>query len=345
MRAATGLRKGATAAVLLGSLAGLACEGGGEEEKPDGTASIASLMAGRWEALPPLPETPRFYVGVAAARGRVFVVGGYRQPSEMVLVHAFDTATSTWEALPPLPVPTPMANAAAVGDRLFVLGGQETTATFEYDFDGKAWLARAPVPVARGRGAAAVAVHGNKVLLAGGLLRGLSMNMLATGERVRDLLAYDTAADTWETLPEAPIALGYAMGAVVGDQFFVMGGSYAARTAEVLVFDARARTWGTGVPLPLTLSSAAAGVIGGKVVVTGGIASTTGMINPNTWAFDPANPTAGWTELTPITTPRFAMGGAVVGNRFYVPTGMGVGPLGPMDFRPLPALEVFIPGP
>jgi hypothetical protein len=113
----------------------------------------------------------------------------------------------------------------------------------------------------------------------------------------------------------------------------------------VLIFDVKTRTWDTGPPLPITLSSAASGVIGGKIVVTGGIASTTGMINGDTFTFDPAKPEAGWTTLTPITTPRFAMGGAVIDNRLYVPTGLGTGPGGPLDFRALTNFEVFIPGP
>jgi N-acetylneuraminic acid mutarotase len=339
IRAATG-RLGARSGLLIGALLGMACDGSSGEEEGGGIATIAP---GRWEALPPLPDTPRIYVGVAAARGRVFVVGGYRQPAEMVLVHAYDTATSTWETLPPLPTPTPMANAAGVGDRLFVLGGLDSLKSYEYDFDAKAWQPRAPLPLPAGRGCSTVGVHGKTVLLAGGVLRGLSLNGLATGERVREFMAYDSTRDAWETLPEAPVALGYAMGAVVRDKFFIMGGSYAARTAEVLIFDVKARTWDTGPPLPLTLSSAASGVIGGKIVVTGGIASTTGMINGDTFTLDPAKPEAGWTTLTPITTPRFAMNGAVIDNRLYVPTGLGTGTEGPL--RPLTNFEVFIPGP
>jgi N-acetylneuraminic acid mutarotase len=291
-------------------------------------------------------------VGVAAARGKVFVIGGsqttdqtMRLPREldMRLVHAFDTTTGTWEELPTLPAAFLRVNAAAVGDRLFVLGGVDNTMSVEYDFVARAWQPRAPVPLPEGRGNSTIGVHGTTVLLAGGLLRGLSPNMLATGVRTRELLAYDTKRDSWETLPDAPVALGYAVGAVVGDQFFVMGGSYVARTAEVLVYDVKARAWSTGVPLPIDLSSAAAGVIGGKIVVAGGIATTTGMISPNTLLFDPARPDAGWSTITPIPTPRFATGGAVVANKLYVPTGTGA--TGPTTFTALSDFEVFVPQP
>jgi hypothetical protein len=336
-------RAGLLLALVLGACEGDAQVPGGEPPPPAEPA-VTAIGPGRWESLPPMPSPPRFYVGVAAARGKLFVVGGSREPTE-VLAHAFDTATGTWEALPPLPTPTAMANAVGVGDRLFVLGGLANARAVEYDFDARAWQPRAPQPVPLGHGSAALGVHGNTVLLAGGLLPGPSPNNLNTGQRVRELLAYDVTRDAWEVWPELPVAAGYSMGAVVGDRFFVIGGSYFARTDEVLVFDVKARTWDTGTPLPMTLSSAAAGVIGGKIVLTGGIASTTGMINDQTLTFDPARPEAGWTAVSPLITPRFATGGAVIGNRLYVPTGMGNGPGGALDFRALPELEVFIPGP
>jgi serine/threonine-protein kinase PknK len=348
MRAAAVTRLG-LAALHIGLVAAAAgCDGDAGE--PDGAGTILTVGPGRWEPLPPMPLPARSYAGVAAARGKIFVVGGAPTPDEprpaaevMRLVHAFDPAAGTWEELPPLPAAVPMVNAAGVGDRLFVLGGAQSTMTLEYDFSARAWQPRAPVPLPRGRGNSTIGVHGTSVLLAGGVLSGLSPNMLATGERTQDLLAYDSKRDTWDTLPPAPVALGYAMGAVVDDQFFVMGGSYVARTDEVLIYDLKARTWAPGKPLPTTLSSAAAGVIGGKIVIAGGIASTTGMISPNTLLLDPTRPDAGWTTITPITTPRFAVGGAVVGNKMYVPTGVGVGPNGQLDFRALPNLEVFFP--
>ena len=275
------------------------------------------------------------------------MIGGYRQPEEMVLAHAFDTATGTWETLPPLPSPMPMANAVGVGDRLFVLGGMETPRSIEYDFDAKAWIPRAPMPVERGRGTASIGVHGTTVLLAGGVLRGLSINNLATGERMRDLLPTTRLATCGRPgrSCRSPSATPHGR----GGRRPVLRAWAAATPPErtrSLVFDVKARAWTTSTPLPLTLSSAAAGVIGGKIVVAGGIASTTGMINPETFLFDPAKPAAGWTTLTPITTPRFAMGGAVVDNRLYVPTGMTYRPgTNNIQVQAVTTFEAFVPGP
>jgi N-acetylneuraminic acid mutarotase len=298
-----------------------------------------------WQSLAPLPAQPRFYVGVAGARGKVFVVGGFNA-GDAIAVHAFDTATSEWSTMARLPATFIMPNVAAVGpagaERLLVLGGLENSQTIEYDFATDTWKTLAPAPVDRGRGVAAVGVHGNRVLLAGGVLRGQSANALNTGKRVSELLAYDTQTDKWEQLLPMPIATGYAMGAVVGEEFWVMGGSTDfVRTDQVLVYDLTTQLWTTRPPLPRSLSSAAVAILRGKVFLTGGIATSVGMISPDCMVLDPRS--GQWSTVAPVTTARFGMGAAVVADRMYVPTGLAAGVTNPDAFAPSPALEVYIP--
>ena len=192
-----------------------------------------------------------------------------------------------------------------------------------------------------GRGTAAVGVHGNTVLLAGGIVRGRSNNNLNTGVRQSDLLAYDAPTDSWRTLPPLPVPVGYAMGAVVGNQFWVIGGSTGdARTEQVLVFDVAAGTWSTRPPAPRSVSSAAVAVLRGHIIVTGGIATSVGSISPDTMVLDPDSGI--WSTVAPLKTARFGMGAAVVGDRLYVPTGMANGAAAD-TFAASPALEVYIP--
>jgi hypothetical protein len=197
------------------------------------------------------------------------------------------------------------------------------------------------MPVAVGRGAAAVGVWGNLMVIAGGITPGRSANMLNTGMRVPEAFVYDVARDAWEALPEMPLPRGYAMGAVIGDTFWIAGGSTDfVRTEQVDAFDLKARRWLEKPPLPYTLSSGAAGVVRGRLVIVGGIATSTGMITPETLVLDPA--TGSWTMAAPMPTPRFAMGAAVIGDRLYVPAGAAL--VRPPDlFGASPALEVFVP--
>jgi N-acetylneuraminic acid mutarotase len=298
---------------------------------------------GRWETLPSMPGIPRRYGGVAAVGERVFVVGGLGVEAREVT--AFNTRTGAWEMIEPLPKAVPMANVAGVGGRLFVLGGAdqrsiEVRETFAYDVASGTWSPRAPVPVEKGRGVAAVGVHGTRILIAGGIIPGQSANNLQTGIRVREFLAYDTAKDTWESLPDLALPRGYASGAVVGDVFWVIGGSTDfVRTDQVDAFDLVAGKWTDRPPPPQTLSSAPIAVFGGRIYVMGGIATGSGMIGGETQVLEPS--TGRWTNVTPMKTPRFATGAATIGDRIYVPTGVAMVP--PSTVAAVPTLEVFLP--
>lgn len=330
--------------ILSDADAAAAHPGGGEPDAsaPGADAAIptAAVPQGSWAELEPLPELPRFYVGVTATRGQVFVIGGLSEGPEAVAVQAYDVADDSWQRLADLPQPMGLPNVATVGDRLFVLGAFGVSDAYEYDFENDAWLDRAPVPVAVGPGGAAVAVRNSVVLLAGGAIPGRSANLLNTGLRVDGFYGYDTARDRWETLPALPVAVGYAMGALMDDQFWVIGGSdNTERTERTSAFDIASETWVSKPALPISISSAAVGVLDGRIYVAGGIASSTGVISGLTIAFDEQSQS--WGNAAALPTPRFGMGGAVWDGKLYVPTG--IEGQGPTEFVPVGTLEVFSP--
>jgi Kelch motif len=333
---------------LVVSLAALAaCDGGTGGMDPDGgPPDVAPPPAGpgHWESLPAMPGKARRYAGVAAVGEHLFVVGGLG--SEAQEMAAFDTRTSRWEVLDLLPVPVPMPNVAAVGGKLYVLGGAdpvriEVRDTFAYDPVQRTWAPRAPIPLEKGRGVAAVGVHGTKILIAGGIVPGPSANNLNTGMRMKEFLAYDTATDTWESLPALSLPRGYASGAVVGDVFWVIGGSTDfVRTDQVDAFDLKVGQWMDRPPPPQTLSSCPTAVFGGRIYVMGGIATGSGMIGADTQVLEPS--IGRWTTASAMTTPRFATGAATIGDRIYVPTGVAI-VTPPAGVAQVNTLEVFVP--
>jgi N-acetylneuraminic acid mutarotase len=310
-----------------------------------GDGAPMSATPGHWDKLPAVPH-PRFYTGVGAAGGKIYVVGGtlggttFDTATERFSVEVFDPTTAAWNALPDLPEAFIIPNVTGVGDQLFILGNLDTNHVYTYDATANAWVAKHALPIAGGRGGAAVGVSGTTIYLAGGVVRGLSANMLDTGVRQSTLLAYDTTADTWKTLPELPLAVGYATGAVVNNQLWVMGGSTDfARTDQVLSFDLATQQWATQSPLPVGLSSATGAAIGQHIFLIGGIATAIGRINGDTLELDLA--TSAWSTLAPLPTPRFAMGAAVIAGTIYVPTGEAS--TGDNMFGPSDAFEAFTP--
>jgi N-acetylneuraminic acid mutarotase len=343
----------ARALALLAALALPACDGGngmstGMSGPTPPATSGTPTGQGTWDSLPPFPGPLRLYAGVGAAGGQVFVVGGFLKDTTNGMtadvfdtVTAFDTRTKTWSTIAPMPAPVAGPNVMGLGDKLYVLGGLDVTKAFAYDTKTKTWSTLAPQPGARGHGVAAMGVYGTNILLGGGAIPGKSANDLNTGMRVRDFLAYDTATDKWQQLPDLALARGYCMGAVVGKQFWIIGGSSDfARTDEVVAFDLVAGTWIDGPPPPVTLSSAASAVLGTRIYVVGGIATTSGMIGPQTLVFDTV--ARRWDTVQPMITPRFATGAAVIDGRIYVPGGVAL-ITAPADYEPVATLEVFTP--
>jgi N-acetylneuraminic acid mutarotase len=338
----------ALAAVLL-----TACDGSATMTPIAGTMPPAGpppLTQGRWEPLPDMPGPTRTYPGVAAVGSQLFVVAGFSRKIGTTTtniydtVTAFDTHAGTWSTLDPLPKPVMGPNVAGVNGKLYVLGGFGTTDAYAYDVAHRTWAAVAPVPVTLGHGVAAIGLSGTKILLAGGAQPGQSANNLNTGMRVRNVLSYDTASDRWENLPDLALARGYAMGAVVANTFWVIGGSSDfARTDEVVGLDLTTRQWTDGPPPPLTLSSAGATALDGRIYVMGGVATSSGAIGPLTLVFDPAQPRdQAWGMAAPLNTPRFATGAAAIDGRIYFPGGVAL--VRPPDmFDSVPTLEVFIP--
>src|SRR5687767_12686486 len=105
------------AVVLLVAWWACGCDGealSGDKKGPAAMPDAGEVVPagpGKWEALPSMPGTARFYVGVAAVGSRIFVVGGLVAGGlggpESREVTAYDTATGTWEILAPLPASFP----------------------------------------------------------------------------------------------------------------------------------------------------------------------------------------------------------------------------------------------
>src|SRR5207253_1989461 len=108
-----------------------------------------------------------------ALGGRIYVVGGFLGDGGTAsTAEVYDPAPDRWEFAAPLPIAVNHAVAAAVDDRLYVIGGHPPSGpeavdnVFAYDPTSNTWTPRAPMPTARG--ALSVAVVDGKVYAAGG---------------------------------------------------------------------------------------------------------------------------------------------------------------------------------
>ena len=193
---------------------------------PDRTLDVVEAYRpadGSWRTLPSLPE-PVHHAGVAAADGRLFVSGGYRDLRFVPATDlwAYDPAAGGWERLPNLPEPRAGHALVAVDGALYVVGGigRRSQAVWRFDLAERRWTRpAAEIPTVREH-LAAVVLDGRIHVAGGEALRG--------DRTFEQHEVFDPATGAWRTeAPLVPARHGLAS-AVADGRWYVIGGATRA---------------------------------------------------------------------------------------------------------------------
>jgi len=290
------------------------------------TLAQDTTLPGTWTRLASAP-TKRTEVTAAVLDGRIYVLGGFAEPSlgnisGMTItdrVEVYDPSTSEWTTRAPLPVGLHHAAAAVAGNRLYVIGGytrsflslwHPVATVYMYDPEKSTWTERSPMPTPRG--ALAVAESGGKLFAIGGY----------DGELNRaEVEVYDPSGDSWTIAAPLPTPRDHLAAATVGGRIYAIGGrvnqSYARNLPTVEAYDPAADRWTKVADLPTARSGITAGVIRDTIYVLGGEAPE-GTFRTNE-AYSPG--TGLWQSAASMPTGRHGLGSAVVGERLYVISG------------------------
>ena len=269
---------------------------------------------------------PRSEHAVAEVNGKIWVLGGYppgRLPSNLVQI--YDPATSRWSLGPQLPQPIHHTHVAAVGGKIYLLGGEIEGAStgrpekfvsnvWMHDPAVGGWVARSPMPTARGGGGKAV-IDG-KIYVAGGRPPGGSA-----------FEVYDPAIDKWEKLPDLPTQRNHLAMVALNGKIIVAGGrtgpgAMAERVDAVEIYDPKSRRWTKGAPLPAPRGGITGAAHAGCMFVFGGEGERTHVLGltPNTYGYDPRSDR--WTKLPDLPIAVHGLkGSAVIGGRIFLPGG------------------------
>ncbi|WP_447980468.1 Kelch repeat-containing protein [Candidatus Nitrospira bockiana] len=302
-------------------------------------------LPGTWKIAAPAP-TKRTEVAAAAVAGRIYVVGGFEEPSMSSLrdlsittkVEVYDPTTDRWENGVPLPVGLHHVGIGVVGSRLYVIGGftrsllsvwKPVSTVYAYDVEERRWSEEPSMPTARG--ALAVAESNGKLYAVGGFDG--DGNTAAVEE-------YDPAARRWRPRAPLPTARDHLAAAVLDGKLYAVGGrldrDYRRNLSVNEAYDPIADRWTARADLPTPRSGITAAVLGERIYVLGG-EGPAGTFATNE-AYDPVHDR--WAAMAPLPTARHGLGSAVVGSRLYVISG---GPRPGGSFSD--ANEVFEPPP
>ncbi len=266
-----------------------------------------------WFVLAPV-ITPRQEVSVAAANGKLYLIGGIAGTTVLSSVEEF--SNGRWRLVAPLPEPLHHSAAATIADSIYVIGGYRTLAfdptnrVYRYDSTLDQWSRVADLP--RARGAHAAAAIDGKVYAAGG------------AQTPRDLVVYDPATDRWSELASMPTGREHHAAAALDGKLYVAGGRLPVNRDAFERYDPAADSWTSLPPLPTARSGIAAAALNRRIYVFGGegnAQSSTGVFAQNE-SYDPATNT--WRSEEPMPVPRHGIGAAVIDGRIHIPAGAEV---------------------
>lgn len=317
-----------------------------------GTALVSAFAAssfrptagsGTWTAKPPLP-VGMAEVGVAALDGKIYAVGGTEQEGQnapnwaSTLNMMYDPEHDTWHKQAPLPHPLSHVGVAAMGGKLYAIGGFTGVVhmgpqdlAFVYDPKANRWSA---LPnISSPRGSVAVAAVGGKLHILGGRTSTKVVKipsppgapeMFAGFGTVNTHELYDPTTGKWSKGSPMPGPARDHMGiAVLDGKIHLFGG----RVADVVdnldrhdVYDPQTDQWTTAAPLPHPRSSGAYTVLHGWIIYVGGECKPGGQpftanVYDDVTAYDAE--TNQWTALKALPQARHAFGAATVGDTAY----------------------------
>jgi N-acetylneuraminic acid mutarotase len=224
-------------------------------------------------------------------------------------------AQGSWTTRSPMPAARNEVVAVAAGDRIYVLGGNESrdsrlTRNEEYDPVTDKWRSRAPLPSGASHMAAA-AING-KVYAIGGF----------TGRdhkgAVDRFFEYDLTSDAWRALAPLNPPRGSAGAAVLDGKIHVIGGRVTNESddwhtngvvATHDVYDPGTVTWTQAAPLPRARDHMVVAAVDGKLHAIGGRFSHNDDMTDLHEVYDAA--TGVWASAPPLPTARGGVSGTV----------------------------------
>ncbi|MGH7045994.1 MAG: Kelch repeat-containing protein [Stellaceae bacterium] len=260
----------------------------------DGVVWVYDPEANSWSVRKPMPA-PAHHLAVSAYQGKIYVFGGFTRPKNLRAWQAtdaawqYDPATDSWKKLAPMPTPRGSAQAAEVGGRIYVIGGDRSNVPGH-------WNAPLVPPTAQ--------------------------IVVGTTE------AYDPATNTWQEREPMPTPRNHFLATAVNGKIYAIDGRIGTvfvTMSDVIdlveEYDPQKNHWIFKTRSPTNRGDISGGVYNGKIYLTGGEYQDTKrkMVFWAVETYDPA--TDSWGILPHIQDGRHGFAAAFVGNAFHVMGG------------------------
>jgi serine/threonine protein kinase/N-acetylneuraminic acid mutarotase len=299
--------------VLVVAAAVVLLAGGGDNESstpPPPVPAATKLPADlEWQPVADLPFQ-RQYAASTVVKGKVYVFGGIGNRTSSTTTKIYDPASNRWSTGPGLPVPLHHFAAVTYKGQPVVIGGfvpgDELTSGQSRDVyvlrEGT-WqkLPSLHYP----RAAAAAAVVGNKIVVAGGQ---------AGGKLVPQTEVFD--GERWSDAADIPTPREHIGGASDGRYFYAVGGrelSAAKNSGALERYDPAKNSWSELEGMPKPVGGISAAYAGGRIVAVGGEGTTSAFDYVQGYDIRGRK----WDELPALSSPRHGVATAVIKDVLY----------------------------
>ena len=222
---------------------------------------------------------------------------------------------NVWVTMAPMPTARAYTTSGAIGSKLYVVTGSNTTANEVYDATTDSWAVKAPIPTNRA-GASAGAIAGKLYVVGGCYNSDCSLY-------INTLEMYDPGTNTWVGKAPMPTSRAFATAGVIAGKLYVVGGFQACGPCTGIntleVYDPSTNAWTTKASMPTARSQMGSAVINGQLYVVGGDNSTNTGVLATLEVYDPV--ADAWATKAPMPTAREGVGAGTVGGILYAVSG------------------------
>jgi len=261
-------------------------------------------------------ESPLIYLD-----GKIYQTGGIGTSRNAIKsVEVYDVVTDSWSNAAELPVTLHHHSGAAIGTKLYTIGGYsatqfiESTLLYEYSPANNTWTQLSAVP--RQIGAQASVVLNGEIYVFGGTY----FNAAFTHS-----YKYNPTTDTWTELQPLPLPSEHLAAAVVDGKIYVSGGRRIVNfrltnRADLQVYSPDTDSWELKSPMGAARAGHASASVNSRLYVFGGESFEEGPeVIESVEEYDPV--TDSWRYLDEMPQPRHGIGAVVVNSQVFISAG------------------------
>ena len=258
-----------------------------------------------WEEKAPLSAAKALYDSSAASNGKIYCAGGHTGSATDV-VESYDPVVDSWETLTSMSKSRYGASLAALGGKLYSMGGALSDTSVEvYDISTDQWTPGVPL-ISNFHSATSIAVDG-KIYLIGG-------RSALTSTYSSRIECFDPSTNQWSSLTDMPTGRSESRAVWFEGRIWVIGGVRTTNSAAlntVESYDPITDSWRVESPLVTAKKFAAVWVMNGRIYAAGG-----GSGQRSVEEYDSL--TKQWSDASFLPNSQYGGEAFVIGDYVYV---------------------------